>query len=132
MRKVFSFILFFIFLVVLSASALHLHYCQGQWMTSISMIPNRGDGNQCRSCNKMDLRKDCCKHPKILVKINPNQAVTEVFVFKKPTSWNSIFHFPDYIVKIFQERSGLGVSIHPPPVIGLTDRRPAFLEVFLI
>jgi hypothetical protein len=76
--------LFATYVLVSAASALHLHYCAAGWMTAFNMEQG-ASGTDCAACHHDKKNKDCCKHPKIQVNVNPNQLLPGICTFKAVT-----------------------------------------------
>ncbi|PJJ75528.1 hypothetical protein BXY57_1107 [Thermoflavifilum aggregans] len=60
------------------ATAVHLHACEGKWMT----IKNMGASHDCHPTHASHHTKDCCKHPKIQLSLTADQLVTSCDTYK--------------------------------------------------
>jgi hypothetical protein len=132
MKKAFASILLFAYITAAAGTALRLHYCEGRWMTNINLVWINSFSNN-TACKQKDQLPNCCKHPKIKVKINPDQQIAYIYSLK-------IFHFtrslifadnkPDH--PAFIESSTPSPDHSPPKWLTKINFRQAFYGKFLI
>ncbi|MBS1520651.1 MAG: hypothetical protein JST50_06635 [Bacteroidetes bacterium] len=134
MRKLTACFLFVFYVLVSTASALNLHYCEGGWMTGFNMTQLAAHHDRCPGCHQRQMDKNCCKHPKLQVKINHNQLLSETYAFQGlPFVFISDFSQ----VSIPQDRAAEGSPLFhtahaPPRWFATANSRQAFYGVFLI
>lgn len=134
MKKLASCFLLVFYALVSTASALNLHYCEAGWMTGFSKPQAVAGYTDCPLCNQRQMDKNCCKHPKIQVKINPNQLLPATYTLQGlPLVLISAFcpvSIPQYRVS---EDTQLFHTAHAPPRgFASANSRQAFYGVFLI
>ncbi|MDE3214626.1 MAG: hypothetical protein KGM98_15460 [Bacteroidota bacterium] len=79
-RKIFATLLLCSYLGMTGASALYLHYCEGHWMTDLDMMAKmKPEGHE--GCPQKNAEKDCCKHPKWVVKASSHQIPASPFTW---------------------------------------------------
>jgi hypothetical protein len=133
MKRFIAAILFLIYFGTTAGSALQLHYCDGGWMTELSMMEANRSPHCQSGCNHKDPMKDCCKHPKVKLKINPHQQIVGAFVLKIfPVAKSSAFH-PSFHFHMGNGPSFAASPDHSPPRWPQkANSRQAFYGTFLI
>jgi hypothetical protein len=132
-RKIIAVILLFSYLSVTAASALYVHYCDGHWMTDRDMMQLVVSNNHCPDCHQKYVEKDCCKHPKVLVKINSHQIPVGTYIYNPLCYAKSVFHRSLINHFYFSMIGQPLMSNHSPPQCQVTiNSRQAFYGVFLI
>lgn len=134
MRKLIACFLLVSYVSVSTAGVLNLHYCEGGWMTGVNMMQATANDGHCLVCHQRQMDKNCCHHPKIQVKISPNQLLPETHPIQQ-LWFLYIAAFPPMTVsqgRVFEPSLLFQPAHAPPGWLATANTRQAFYGVFLI